>query len=394
MFDSLKFSNLPFIGFVPLMRLAAADQDLTPLGQIILDKTQNNPDDANTLMDLSVILQLRGYRDLGVQLQKQALDVQKIYFPPLTQKKTVLRVLMLMSSGDLMANSPIEFLVENADIELIQVYLTHADDIKIPLPEHDVLFVAIAYSEENTVLLKNIAPTLANWHRPVLNRPEQIAQLSRDLTCRCMENAEGILMPKTERFHLNELQNQLLAFPIIIRPVDSHAGHDLAKIESAKTLEIYLNKQTSHYFYITPFIDYKNEDGLFRKYRVVLIAGQPFLCHLAISEQWMIHYLNAGMAENAEKRFEEAKAMTTFNTIFAKKHAVAFQTIYERTELDYVGFDCAEMADGRLLIFEIDSCMIVHALDSADLFPYKQTPMSKLFLAFQQFLKQAAKNSK
>ena len=69
-----------------------------------------------------------------------------------------------------------------------------------------------------------------------------------------------------------------------------------------------------------------------------------------------------------------------------KKHATAFKTIYERTGLDYIGIDCSETPNGELLIFEIDSCMIVHAIDSVDLFPYKPAYMAKLFAAFQQLL--------
>jgi len=51
-----------------------------------------------------------------------------------------------------------------------------------------------------------------------------------------------------------------------------------------------------------------------------------------------------------------------------------------------LGIDCGETPDGKLLIFEVDSCMIVHALDPVELFPYKQTQMHKLFAAFRQML--------
>ena len=104
----------------------------------------------------------------------------------------------------------------------------------------------------------------------------------------------------------------------------------------------------------------------------------------------MIHYLNAGMAESAEKRDEEARFMAQFDAGFAVRHAGAFQAIFERAGLDYLGIDCAETADGKLLIFEIDSCMIVHAIDSVDIFPYKQPQMRKLFDAFSRMLTRAA----
>jgi glutathione synthase/RimK-type ligase-like ATP-grasp enzyme len=100
----------------------------------------------------------------------------------------------------------------------------------------------------------------------------------------------------------------------------------------------------------------------------------------------MIHYLNAGMANSADKRAEEEQFMADFDSGFALRHAAAFAQINARMGLDYVGLDCAESSDGRLLIFEVDSCMIVHAVDSVELYPYKQPQMQKIFTAFRQML--------
>ncbi len=377
----------PFIGLVELMRLAHANVDLAALGQMLIDKTVENPHDANALMDLATVLQLRGNPDLALQFQAEAIELQRAYVSP-NHSQTTMRVLALLSSGDLMANTPIEFLLENSDIALTQFYVS-LESGEFDLPEHDVLFVAIAESEENLPLLKQLEPILKSWAKPVLNKPEHIAKMSRDAACQLLENAAGIVMPETVRYTVENLNPELFDYPLIIRPVDSHAGHDLEKIESQTALNNYVERQRFNEFFVAQFVDYRNADGLFRKYRVMLISGQPFLAHLAISDHWMIHYLNAGMAEDAVKRTEEAQAMHDFAATFAKKHAAAFKIIYERTGLDYVGIDCSETPDGKLLIFEIDSCMIVHAIDCVDLFPYKPAYMAELFAAFQQLFKTA-----
>jgi hypothetical protein len=51
--------------------------------------------------------------------------------------------------------------------------------------------------------------------------------------------------------------------------------------------------------------------------------------------------------------------------------------------LDYFAIDCAELPDGRLLLFEADVAMIVHAMDSDRVFPYKKLAMAKLFSGFE-----------
>ncbi len=382
-----------FIGLVELMRLAHHGVDLSALGQALIQKTMKNPDDANALLDLSTVLQLRGNREVALQIQAQAIALQREYRVP-NSSSTHLRVLALLSAGDLMANTPIEFLLEHSHVALTQFFVTEdlftvAGAFNEDLPEHDVLFVAIAESEVNLSLLNQLAPLLAKWSKPVLNKPERIALLSRDGACKLLENAAGMVMPTTIRYAVDEIEVGAFSYPIIIRPVDSHAGHDLDKMDNAEALRHYLDAQHGDEFFIAPFVDYKNSDGLYRKYRVMLCAGEAFLCHLAMSTHWMIHYLNAGMADDAQKRAEEAQAMNAFKQTFAKKHAGAFQSIYERTGLDYVGIDCSETQEGQLLIFEIDSCMIVHAIDPVDLFPYKPVHMQTLFNAFESMLNKA-----
>ena len=71
---------------------------------------------------------------------------------------------------------------------------------------------------------------------------------------------------------------------------------------------------------------------------------------------------------------------------FASRHRIALTAIQQRTKLDYLCVDCAETSSGDLLVFEIDHCMIVHAMDQAHLFPFKPAAMRKVATAFCDFL--------
>lgn len=398
------------IGLAHLMRLAVSGVDLAPLGTELIERAGADPRfaDANALMDLSVVLQLRGDRDLAMQMQSQALELQQLYSPPCAladRNAATLRLLAIMGPGDLMANSPIEFLLENADIALDIVYVTAELDLPADLPGHDVLFVAVAESEQNIPLLEKIEQAVASWPAPVLNRPARIKLLSRDHNCALLKSVPGVDMPITVRVSRRVMEQigqgeipvgSILGvggFPLIVRPVDSHAGRGLEKLDDAGAIAAYLKELANDDFFVSHFVDYRSADGQFRKYRIVLIEGRPFVCHMGISEHWMIHYLNAGMAESARKREEEARFMIDFDDTFAIRHAEAFRAINERIGLDYVGIDCAETKEGSLLIFEVDSCMIVHAVDPVDIFPYKQPQMHKVFSAFRQMLIHAAQRA-
>lgn len=388
----------PLIGVAPLMRRAFNKHDLRPLGALLLERAQANPTDANAYLDFSTVLQLTGQRDAALAVQAEAIRINSLYSLPANDAGPGLRLLVIMGPGDLMANTPIEFLVEHSDVAVDLLFLTLESEWPDSVPDHDVLMVAIAESDANQPLLQRVAQFLDGWPRPVLNTAQRIAVLSRDGVCAALAGTPGVVLPLTTRVDRTTLSSlaanpgalpTLLPdaqFPLIARPVGSHAGQNLVKISTPGEVSDYLSAVDSEHFYLSRFVDYRSADGLFRKYRVALIEGKAYICHFAISSHWMIHYLNAGMDESAEKRNQEAECMANFDEQFAARHAVALSEIDRRIGLPYLGIDCAETADGQLLIFEIDNAMVVHSMESDTVYAYKKPVMRKVFDAFRRLL--------
>jgi glutathione synthase/RimK-type ligase-like ATP-grasp enzyme len=270
------------------------------------------------------------------------------------------------------------------------------------IPEHDVAIVTACESDANRAVLAEIARLLPSWPKPVLNHPEQIALLARERLHGLVKPVPGLVMPATVRIDRTTLGEIAAghaaltahlpdgAFPLIVRPLDSHAGRGLQKLDDAAALTRYLAERSERGFYISSFVDYRSPDGLFRKYRIVFTAGKPYACHMAIADQWMLYYLNAGMAESAAKKIEEERFMTGFDHEFGRRHRAALAGIAERVGLDYFGIDCAQTGEGKLLLFEADVAMIVHLMDSPTTFPYKVPQMRKLFADFGAMLKDGA----
>ncbi|CAK0774328.1 RimK family alpha-L-glutamate ligase [Gammaproteobacteria bacterium] len=380
----------PLVGIAPWARLAFLGENLSPIGESLLDRAIRNPEDANAILDFSIILQLVGQREHALAVQSEAIRIQQNYtiFPK--NRETNFRLLVLMGLGDLMANTPIEFLVEDSDIQLDILYLTLDTNWPEEISEHDAMLVAVAESDQNQPILKRLIEYVHAWPRPIINHPKKISILSRDGVYNLLKDVPELFIPKTVRIARELLQTQSENhFPIIIRPCGSHAGQGLAKLDRLRDLIEYLTQVSAHQFYVSPFVQYQSEDGLFRKYRIAMINGKPFFCHMAISEHWMVHYLNAGMSENIERRNEEARCMENFDQVFAARHANALRKIQEKIGLPYFGIDCAETKSGELLIFEIDNAMVVHSMDSENLYPYKKPAMKKLFDAFHLMLKNA-----
>lgn len=391
------------VGVSPIMHSIYLGEDIKPLWDRLAARVAANANDAEALMDLSVLLQARGRRAEGLEAQNAAIALQKS-FRRICGKGGGLKLAALVTAGDLMANTPIDFLLEGSEIELTYLYVD-ADTSLIPdLSFFDVVFMAVGESEENRPVLKTIERLLAG--RPeaqtVMNGDAvKVMGLTREGVSALLADAPAILAPPTSILSRADCSGEGadmergtspdgFDFPITIRPAGTHAGGGLERIGRPSELLPYFRRQPAEKYHVAPFVDYSGPDGRYRKQRIVFIDGKAFASHYAVSEHWIVHYLSAGMAENAWRRAEEQRWMENFDADFAVRHAAAFAALCSRVGLDYFGIDCAEMPDGRLLVFEVDVAMIVHDMDPEDVFPYKKPAMRKLFAAFQEALAKRA----
>jgi len=390
------------LGVARLSRMAFTGADLNPIWHRLLRSYVFEPENAAALMDLSIVEQIFGNREVGIEHQARALEIQQLYRSPCAAAKPSLRLLALDAPGDIGANAPLEFLLEGSDIELSTLYLLPGRPLPEPLPEHDLAIVAIAESAEHRSQLEALGSLKAGWPRPMLNPPDRVLDLSRERLHRVLAGATGVEIPATAPLTREQLMalardpaplaTRLAdgAFPLIVRPLDSHAGQGLARLEAPEAIPPYLAERLEPAFALARFIDYCSADGLYRKYRIAFVDGRPYAVHMAIAEQWAIWYLNAGMKTDTAKRAEEAHFMTEFDADFGRRHQPALAAIHERIGLDYYAIDCAETADGKLLVFEADIAMIVHDMDDPAIYPYKGPQMRRVFAAFVEMLKRRA----
>ncbi|HEY4043516.1 MAG TPA: hypothetical protein VGM32_16945 [Rhodopila sp.] len=363
----------------------------------LLDRIGPATEAAADVYDRAIACQLVFRRSEGLSLQDQALEINQIYRIG-GAPKGALRLLALVSPGDLMTNTPLDFLTNHLNVRLDLLYILQDRPLPPVIPEHDVAFFAVG--EANPPEIERLRRLFARWPRPVLNNPEFLPVMERDTLSQTLAGVPGLLSPAAVAVDGLGLEAHLQygtpivgfdrpngPYPCLIRPLTSHAGTGLARVDSPADLAKYLLLSFDRRFFLTEFEDYQSADGLYRKSRVAFIDREPFLCHMAISARWMVHYLNAGMTESAEKRAEEERAMAHFDEGFAWRHAAAFEALHERLGLDYYSIDCAETRDGRLLVFEADSAAIIHLMDPPDLFPYKHIQMRRVFAAFEAMLR-------
>ena len=387
-----EFCSPSIIGMAALARSVIAG-DHAPLWAGLSERHQADASDADALFDMAMLLRLTGKRDESLALQAEALRL-KSRFTCRHARGEAIQVLVLVTGSDVMANAPIDFLCEDAEVTLHFLHLDATAPIEIP--PHDVIFVAMGLSDANRPFLEPLTEILKSWESPVMNgAPERVLAMTRDAACEMFRDCAGVLAPsnlKVSRTTVEALAqgqgpgvgglSDDFAYPMLIRPLDTHGGKGLERIDDEAGWRGYLDRYADHDFFLAPFVDYSDARGWFQKLRITFIDGRPYATHMAVSDHWLAHYISAGMLESAEKRALEAAWMAGFEQDFAVRHAGALSAIAERFGVDYFSIDCAETPDGRLLLFEADVASIVHALDPIEVFPYKRAAMDKLFSGF------------
>ena len=356
-------------------------------------------------MDLSTIEQLKGKQEQGLEYQALALQQCQI-FETFSDVEPTLDLLVLAAPIHMGGNTPIDFLVAGSSIRHRTVFLGPELELPGQLPEHDVLLVAApGDSGENRKYLEFIKEFVDDADLPVLNNPEAIGRLERDELARIIGDTPGVKLPDVARVSRAQLQLfaslgkweaaefTALGTPFLIRPVGSHAGRNLEKLQAWTDIPAYLQRCQDEQFFISSFLDYRSRDNNFRKYRIIFVGGEPFACHMAISDQWKIWYMNADMHLSEAKRSEEQDFMVNFDETFRRRHEHALCEVANRIGLDYFGIDCAESAEGELVIFEADNALIVHDMDPPEIFPYKALQMQKIFAAFTELVQISAQRS-
>ncbi|MGR3712244.1 MAG: ATP-grasp domain-containing protein [Shimia sp.] len=387
------------LGVAHLSKLAYSGHDLRPVQLQRLDDLLKGHDASAALMDLSVIAQIHGDPAMGLDWQTKALATHRAFSTNRTHPDQP-KLLVFAEACNIGGNTPVEFLLQDADFEVITFY-PNADTTPADLPDHDVAFCA-ARAETDTAeaFFAQVRTLTTNTGKPVLNLPDALVQPERDALQTLFATTPGLRTAKTARFTRAELLASLdgqdtvtatvVPYPNIIRPLGSHAGIGLAKLATRDDLVTYLAQRDEDDFFVSEFINYASPaDGLFRKQRVVFIDGRAYPSHMAIAARWDVWYMNAEMDKSADKRAEEAAFMHSFDTGFAQRNDTALTALAKAFDFDYFGIDCAEDSHGNLVIFEADNALIVHHMDSETMFPYKTRHMTRLFKAFETMLKTA-----
>ncbi len=339
-----------------------------------------DPSDFDALVELAGALERLGRLDEARAVYAEVAQRRGLIVEPCVAGEPRARVLVLCAQGG--SNVPPKYLFDHTLFETIAVSLPppgtagfDMEALAASLPPFDIVFSAVGDGAADDPFLRQVDSMAHRLGRTPLNPPARIPPTCRDALPGLLAGIPGVVVPATRQVPRAELERMARSGavdrPVLVRPQGSHGGHDLCRIDNAASLGAYLRETPFETFYVTDFVDFVSADGYYRKYRFIFVDRQPFSYHLAIHTDWLIHYYRADMTQEKWMKQEEEAFLADYHTVFPEDLAAAVGQVARRLDLDYGGMDCGMTADGRLVVFEANACMLLHLLDSAEDYPYK-----------------------
>jgi len=284
------------------------------------------------------------------------------------------------------ATRRIEYMIEYAPVGADATMLA-------ALPCSTQVFNAIGDPDVAGPILSRLQAFALRLGRPMLNPPEAVAHTARDKLPALLAGISDLLVPevwRVERARCDVLLRQQLnaqaAGACLVRPVATHGGEGLVKVDSIDAVFEHIEHDVAPEFYVTRFYDFRSTDGFFRKYRMIFIDGRPYPYHLAISPTWLVHYFSADMLAHAWKQDEEARFLSDPQAVLGERAMAVLDAVGSRLNLDYAGIDFSQLPDGRIVVFEANATMLVHPEPKGSILAYKNTQVEVMQQAFAAML--------
>jgi glutathione synthase/RimK-type ligase-like ATP-grasp enzyme len=223
----------------------------------------------------------------------------------------------------------------------------------------------ISNADQNHGALERCVELCKQLDSPVVNRPENVLKTTRDAASALLQGIDGVTMPKTLRFQpvspadvLTYAESQGFDFPFIVRVAGEHGGKSMVLVNGREDHDsLHVFPFDGRDFYLTEFIDFRDDSGFYHKHRIVVIDGEPILRHAMYDPDWKVHSDSRKFMIARESWDEDRKRMLWLNSEVLPRFIPAIGEITARFGLEYYGIDCHMEPDGNLVIFEANPCM-------------------------------------
>ncbi len=380
------------MGHVNLANLLFEEGEMESAREHFERALELNPNYYQAHQGMSYILTQLGDEQKAMFHRRLGFQHHAITELPFRGQRTPVRLLLLVSTTS--GNTPIRTALTNQIFHVFIVFVDFLDE-HIPLPQHDVVFNAISDADLAESSLTAAQCVIARTTAPVINSPQAVLETGRLHITERLSNIKGVITPKMAIMPRRQLassdavsllQECGFEFPLLLRAPGYHTGQHFEKVGTPERLSKVLAGMPGDALFVIQYIDTRAEDGLFRKYRVMMINGKLYPLHVAVSKDWKVHYFTADMAKNADNRSEDAFFLKNMPDVMGSRGMDALKAIQKTLGLDYAGVDFGLSANGDIILFEANATMVVNPPDPDPLWTYRRQYVDNVHTAVQQML--------
>jgi hypothetical protein len=282
--------------------------------------------------------------------------------------------------------------LDDGRVAVTVIYADYADP-SLPLPQHDWIINAIGDADGAAAALANAERLVATTTKPVINHPARIRRTGRSDLGRLCEGIDGLVAPLIRTLDRAAILSAGdLEFPLLVRAPAFHTGRHFHLVRDRAALASAVESMPGPMLYLIQLLDAKGQDGMIRKYRVMLLRGRIYPWHLAISSDWKVHYFTAAMAEQETYRAEEHRFLNDTAGVLGKRAMTALERLGQRMDLDYAGVDFALASDGSVLVFEANATMTISAPQPGAIWDYRRSAVTAVQSAVARMLSETERN--
>lgn len=263
------------------------------------------------------------------------------------------------------------------------------------LPPHDVVFNAIADPAACAAALDVAAWALRQTKAPVLNAPHAVRESGRISNSRRLSGIDGIVAPRVCRFSRAALiagtvdfGGNGFTFPVLLRTPGEHNGRNFVRVESLDDVVPAVMSLPGDEILVLAFVDTRRE-GRFWKYRAMIVNGEIFPAHLAISTHWNVHYFSAQMGD--VEREHEKRFLEDMQGALGARATSALQQIAAVLGLEYAGIDFGLNDRGDVVLFEASAAMTLFVPPAGIDTEYRRRAAFRIFAAARQMVHDAVR---
>jgi hypothetical protein len=344
----------------------------------------------NLLAELGDDANARRHRDLGFAGHAVTPLPYRGKLPPI-------RALLLVSACG--GNIPTGALIDDHVFQTTALVAEYAEP-DAPLPPHDIVFNGIGDADLCREGLQAARAIVARSPRPVINHPRIVLRTGRAANAERLRGLQDVVVPRMATLRRATLAGSQaaaaaalaargFAFPLLLRSPGFHTGRHFVRVETAGALAAAAAALPGEELWVIEQLDARDDAGMFRKYRVMIIDRQLYPLHLALSRDWKVHYFTADMADRPDHRALDAAFLQNIASIGGKGVA-ALQRVCDVLELDYGGVDFALNAAGEVLLFEANATMLVQPPVLDPKWSYRRPAVAAALAAATGMLRQRA----